>query len=38
MSAAILALAARAPIRIDDADCIDTSFPGFADAWRSSFE
>jgi len=37
MSAAILALAARAPIRIDDADCIDTSFPGFADAWRSSF-
>jgi 3-phosphoshikimate 1-carboxyvinyltransferase len=38
MSAAILALAAGAPIRIDDADCIDTSFPGFADAWRSSFE
>jgi len=37
MSAAILALAARAPIRIDDADCIDTSFPVFADAWRSSF-
>ena len=37
MSAAILALAARASIRIDDADCIDTSFPAFADAWRSSF-
>ena len=37
MSAAILALGAGAPIAIDDADCIDTSFPGFADAWCSAF-
>ena len=37
MSAAILALGARVPLRIDDAACIDTSFPGFADTWRSAF-
>jgi len=37
MSAAILALGARSPILIDDADCIATSFPGFADAWRDAF-
>jgi len=37
MSAAILALAANLPITIEDADCIATSFPGFADSWRSAF-
>lgn len=37
MSAAILALGARAPLRIDDAACIDTSFPGFAPRWRTAF-
>jgi len=37
MSAAILAAAARAPITIDDADCIATSFPGFAAAWSAAF-
>jgi len=37
MSAAILALATNSPITIDDADCIATSFPGFADAWHAAF-
>ena len=37
MSAAILALATRSPITIDDTDCIATSFPKFSDAWRSAF-
>ena len=37
MSAAILALATNSSITIDDADCISTSFPGFAETWRSSF-
>lgn len=37
MSAAILALGARAPITIEEADCIDTSFPGFAGTWRAAF-
>jgi 3-phosphoshikimate 1-carboxyvinyltransferase len=37
MSAALLALAAGAPIEIDDAGCIATSFPGFEVVWRSAF-
>ncbi|MBC5825249.1 MAG: 3-phosphoshikimate 1-carboxyvinyltransferase [Candidatus Eremiobacteraeota bacterium] len=37
MMAAVLAVAARAPIRIDDAECIGTSFPGFKDAWAHAF-
>lgn len=37
MSAAILAAACEAPLRIEDADCIATSFPGFATAWNSTF-
>ncbi|HXW77548.1 MAG TPA: hypothetical protein VEJ20_09070, partial [Candidatus Eremiobacteraceae bacterium] len=37
MSAAVLACAARAPIVIDGARCIATSFPGFDAAWRKAF-
>jgi 3-phosphoshikimate 1-carboxyvinyltransferase len=37
MTAAVLAAAARAPLIIDDADCIATSYPGFEDAWRAAF-
>ena len=37
MTAASLAAIARAPITIDDADCIETSFPGFARAWVDAF-
>jgi len=36
MTAAVLAAAARAPIIIDDADCITTSYPGFDGAWRAA--
>jgi 3-phosphoshikimate 1-carboxyvinyltransferase len=31
MSALVMGLAARAPVAVDDADFIETSFPGFAD-------
>ncbi len=37
MAAAILAAAARAPIRILDSACIETSFPGFARTWAIAF-
>jgi 3-phosphoshikimate 1-carboxyvinyltransferase len=37
MTAAVLAAAARAPIIIDDAECIATSYPGFEEAWRAAF-
>ncbi len=37
MAAAILAVAARAPLWIDNSACIMTSFPKFAQAWRSAF-
>jgi 3-phosphoshikimate 1-carboxyvinyltransferase len=37
MTAAVLAAAARAPLIIDDAECIATSYPGFEDAWRAAF-
>ena len=37
MTAAVLAAAARAPIVIDDADCIATSYPGFEQAWCAAF-
>lgn len=37
MTAAVLALAARSAIVIDDADCIATSFPGFAEVWTGVF-
>ena len=37
MTAAILAAAAGAPLRIDDAACIATSFPGFEETWNSAF-
>jgi 3-phosphoshikimate 1-carboxyvinyltransferase len=37
MAAAILAAATRSALRIDDSDCIATSFPGFAAVWRASF-
>lgn len=37
MAAAILAVAARAPIVIGGAACIATSFPGFARTWRATF-
>ena len=37
MTAAFLALAARHAIVIDDAECIATSFPGFAQAWTGVF-
>ncbi|HET9342247.1 MAG TPA: 3-phosphoshikimate 1-carboxyvinyltransferase [Candidatus Eremiobacteraceae bacterium] len=37
MSAAILGLATRSRITIDDTDCIATSFPNFSDVWRSAF-
>jgi 3-phosphoshikimate 1-carboxyvinyltransferase len=37
LSAAILAAAARVPIRIRDVDCIATSFPKFARAWNAAF-
>jgi 3-phosphoshikimate 1-carboxyvinyltransferase len=30
MSALVMGLAARAPVAVDDAAFIDTSFPGFA--------
>ena len=36
MTAAVLAAAAHAPIIIDDADCITTSYPGFDGAWRAA--
>ncbi|MBV9655297.1 MAG: 3-phosphoshikimate 1-carboxyvinyltransferase [Acetobacteraceae bacterium] len=35
MSALVLGLATEAPVRVDDAGFIDTSFPGFADLMRS---
>jgi 3-phosphoshikimate 1-carboxyvinyltransferase len=31
MSALVMGLAARAPVAVDDAGFIETSFPGFAD-------
>ena len=34
MAAAVAGLAAEGPVRIDGADIVDTSFPGFADALR----
>ena len=37
MSAAVLAAAAGAPIQIDDAECIATSFPDFAATWSAAF-
>jgi 3-phosphoshikimate 1-carboxyvinyltransferase len=37
LTAAVLAAMARAPIVIDDAECIATSFPGFAAAWQAAF-
>jgi 3-phosphoshikimate 1-carboxyvinyltransferase len=37
LCAAILAVAAQAPITIDDADCIATSFPRFAQTWKAAF-
>jgi 3-phosphoshikimate 1-carboxyvinyltransferase len=37
MTAAVLAAAARAPIVIDDAECVATSYPGFEEAWRAAF-
>ncbi len=36
MAAAILAAATRSPLIIHDSECIATSFPGFAAAWRAS--
>jgi 3-phosphoshikimate 1-carboxyvinyltransferase len=37
MSAAILAAASGSGLRIDDADCVATSFPGFEAAWNTAF-
>ena len=37
MSAAVLALLARAPVTIEDGACIETSFPGFDAVWRAAF-
>lgn len=37
MAAAILVAAGRAPVRIVDSACIQTSFPGFARTWRRAF-
>jgi len=37
LTAAVLAAIAQAPIVIDDADCIATSFPGFSAAWQAAF-
>ncbi len=37
MTAAVLAAAANAPIIIDDAACIGTSFPGFAESWHAAY-
>ena len=37
MAAAVLAALARAPIVIDDADCIATSYPDFASCWQAAF-
>jgi 3-phosphoshikimate 1-carboxyvinyltransferase len=37
MSAAVLAVAARTGVQIDDADCIATSFPDFEASWRGVF-
>ncbi|HME81288.1 MAG TPA: 3-phosphoshikimate 1-carboxyvinyltransferase [Candidatus Eremiobacteraceae bacterium] len=37
MTAAVLAAAAKAPIAIDDAVCIGTSFPGFEAAWHAAY-
>jgi 3-phosphoshikimate 1-carboxyvinyltransferase len=37
MSAAILAAATGEPLRIEDAECIATSFPGFESAWNAAF-
>ncbi len=36
LAAAILAAATRSSLTIDDSECIATSFPGFAAAWRAS--
>ncbi|MBV8366592.1 MAG: 3-phosphoshikimate 1-carboxyvinyltransferase [Candidatus Eremiobacteraeota bacterium] len=37
LTAAVLAAAARAPLVIEDADCIATSFPDFERAWHAAF-
>ena len=37
MAAAALAAIARAPIAIDGADCIATSFPDFKETWSRAF-
>jgi 3-phosphoshikimate 1-carboxyvinyltransferase len=37
MTAAVLALAARSSIEIEDTDCIATSFPGFEQTWTGVF-
>jgi 5-enolpyruvylshikimate-3-phosphate synthase len=37
MAAAVLAAAAGAGIRIDGAECVATSFPGFEAAWNVAF-
>lgn len=37
MAAAALAVAADAPVAIEDAECIATSFPTFEETWRKAF-
>lgn len=37
MSAALLALGSHSKIVIEDAACVDTSFPGFVQTWRAAF-
>ncbi|HZV79516.1 MAG TPA: 3-phosphoshikimate 1-carboxyvinyltransferase [Candidatus Binatus sp.] len=38
LTAAVLAAAAKAPILIEDADCIATSFPDFEKRWHAAFQ
>jgi 3-phosphoshikimate 1-carboxyvinyltransferase len=37
LTAAVLAAIANAPLVIEDADCIATSFPGFEASWQAAF-
>ena len=37
MTAAVLAAIANAPLVIEDAECIATSFPGFEASWQAAF-
>jgi 3-phosphoshikimate 1-carboxyvinyltransferase len=37
MAAAVLACAAGSPLTIENATCIATSFPNFAETWRAAF-